>query len=453
MDPFKIFIVEDDLIYAKILAYHFSLNPDYETEIFRDGNSLLKNIYKNPAIITLDYNLPDMSGLEILKRIKEFNKEIPVIIVSGQQDVSTAVNLLKKGAYDYVIKDQDTKDRLWNIARNIREHFSLKQQISFLQEEIGKKYEFNKIIKGESPAIHQVFKLMEKAIMSDITVSIKGDTGTGKELVAKSIHFNSSRKKGPFIAVNVTAIPNDLIEAELFGHEKGAFTGANGRRIGKFEEANNGTIFLDEIGDMDLNMQSKLLRVLQEEEVTRIGSNQPVKLNFRLIVATHRNLMEEVKKGNFREDLYYRILGLSIEMPALRDRANDVILLSLSFIEDFCKKNRLGKKTLSAQAIEKLRSHSYPGNVRELKAVVELACVMSEGLTIEAHDISFATGNSIDELLADEMTLDDYNRIIIHHFLNKYDNKVRKVASKLGIGKTTIYRLLKDETSMPEIDK
>jgi DNA-binding NtrC family response regulator len=383
--------------------------------------------------------------MEILKRIREFNADIPVIIVSGQQDVLTAVELLKKGAYDYIIKDQDTKERLWNIARNIREHINLKQRISFLQDEIGKKYEFNKVIKGESPAIQQVFRLMEKAILSNITVSIKGDTGTGKELVAKSIHFNSSRKNEPFVAVNVTAIPHELIEAELFGHEKGAFTGAVGRRIGKFEEANKGTIFLDEIGDMDLNMQAKLLRVIQEEEITRIGSNQPVKLNFRLIVATHRNLSEEVKKGTFREDLYYRLLGLPIELPPLRNRANDMILLALSFIESFCKQNHFGKKTLSAKALEKLKVYSYPGNVRELKAVIELACVMSEGTTITPDDISFSTGSTVSELLKDEMTLDDYNRIIIRQYLERYNHKVRQVATKLGIGKTTIYRLLKDE--------
>ena len=445
MDSFKIFIVEDDLIYAKILAHHLSHNPEYETEIFRDGRSLLKNLYKNPSIISLDYNLPDMSGMEILKRIQEFNSELPVIIVSGQQDILTAVEILKKGAYDYIIKDQDTKERLWNIARNIRERINLKQQISLLQEEIGKKYEFNKIIIGESPAIQHVFKLMEKATRSNINVSIKGETGTGKELVAKSIHYNSARKNEPFVAVNVTAIPHELIEAELFGHEKGAFTGAIGRRIGKFEEANKGTIFLDEIGDMDLNMQAKLLRVIQEEEITRIGSNQPIKLNFRLIVATHRNLTEEVKKGTFREDLYYRLLGLPIELPPLRNRANDVILLALSFIDNFCKLNKLGKKTFSTQAIDKLRTYGYPGNVRELKALAELACVMSEGSIITPDDISFTTGNSVNELLMEEMTLDDYNRIIIRHYLDRYNHKVRQVASKLGIGKTTIYRLLKDD--------
>jgi len=445
MDSFKIFVVEDDLIYAKILAHHLSLNPDYETEIFRDGPSLIKNLYKNPSFITLDYNMPDMTGLEILKRIRNFNPELPVVIVSGQQDVSTAVELLKLGAYDYVIKDQDTKDRLWSIARNIKENFNLKKKISVLQDEIGKKYEFSKVIKGDSPALQNVFKLIEKACKTNITVSIKGDTGTGKELVAKAIHYNSTRKHEPFVAVNVTAIPHELIEAELFGHEKGAFTGALGKRIGKFEEANNGTIFLDEIGDMDLNMQSKLLRVIQEEEITRIGSNQPIKLNFRLIVATHRNLSDAVKKGTFREDLYYRLLGLPIELPPLRNRGTDVIILALFFIEEFCKQNKMAKLSLSPQALEKLQTYSFPGNVRELKAIAELACVMADGNVIQPDDITFSTGNTVNEILLEEMTLDDYNRIIIKQFLQRYNNKVRLVASKLGIGKTTIYRLLKNE--------
>jgi DNA-binding NtrC family response regulator len=445
MDSFNIFIVEDDLIYAKILSHHLSLNPDYETEIFKDGPSLIKNLYKNPSVITLDYNLPGMTGLEILKRIRDFNPELPVIIVSGQQDVLTAVELLKRGAYDYVIKDQDTKERIWNIVRNIKENFNLKKKILVLQDEIGKKYEFNKVIKGDSEALKNVFKLVERACKTNITVSIKGETGTGKELIAKAIHYNSPHKNGPFVAVNVNAIPNDLIEAELFGHEKGAFTGAMGRRIGKFEEANNGTIFLDEIGDMDLNMQTKLLRVIQEEEITRIGSNQPIKLNFRLIVATHRNLADAVKKGTFREDLYYRLLGLPIELPPLRQRGTDVIILALFFIEEFCKHNKMSKLSLSPQTIDKLQSYSYPGNVRELKAIAELACVMADGNVINPDNITFSTGNTVNEILLEEMTLDDYNRIIIKQFLQKYDNKVRLVASKLGIGKTTIYRLLKSE--------
>lgn len=443
-EPFKIFLVEDDVIFAKIISYHLSLNPDNRVEIFPDGKSLIKNLYKNPNLVSLDYNLPDMTGLEILKQVQEFNPEIPVVIVSGQQDLATAIELLKKGAYDYILKDQDTKERLWNITRNIRENLQLKHKIAELEEEIGKKYEYSNLIKGNSPAINKVFNLIEKAAKTNIVVSIYGETGTGKEMVAKSIHFSSARSKEPFVAVNVTAIPRELIESEMFGHEKGAFTGAANRRIGRFEEANKGTLFLDEIGDMDLNMQSKLLRVLQEEELTRVGGNEVVKLDVRVVVATHKNLLEQVKNGLFREDLYYRLLGLPINLPPLRDRGNDIVLLARHFVDEFCVKNKLKKLSISPQAINKLQKYHYPGNVRELKAIMELAAVMTNTNTIEDSDISFSTTTINQDFLYEEMTLDEYNRRIIEHFLQKYDNKVRLVAKKLEIGKTTIYRLLND---------
>lgn len=444
LEPFRIFIVEDDVIFAKIISHHLSLNPEYEVEIFPDGRSLLKNIYKNPALISLDYNLPDMTGLEVLKQIKEFNPDTPVVIVSGQQDVATAIELLKKGAYDYILKDQDTKERMWNITKNIRENVALRQKIAYLEEEIGRKYEVNNLIKGNSPAINKVFILIEKAARTNITVSIYGETGTGKELVAKSIHHASARSKKPFVAVNVTAIPKELIESEMFGHEKGAFTGANNRRIGRFEEANHGTIFLDEIGDMDMNMQSKLLRVLQEEEVVRVGGSEVVKLDVRVIVATHKNLQELVRKGEFREDLYYRLLGLPIQLPPLRERGSDIALLARFFVDEFCQKNKLGKLSISSKAIEKIQKYPFPGNVRELKAIMELASVMTNTNVIEDNDITFSTASSSQDFLYEETTLEEYNKRIINHFLEKYDNKVRLVADKLNIGKTTIYRLMSE---------
>jgi DNA-binding NtrC family response regulator len=445
METFKIFVVEDDFLYAKVLSYHLSQNPDYEVTVFNSGKELLANLYKGVSAISLDYNLPDMSGFEVLKRIREFDPELPVVIVSGQQDISTAVELLKKGVYDYVLKDQDTKDRVWSAMRNIKENFNLKQRISNLEDEIGKKYEYNKLIKGDSVAINNVFRLMEKATKTNITVSVHGETGTGKELVAKAIHFNSKRKNKPFVPVNVTAIPRELIESEMFGHEKGSFTGANAMRIGRFEESNGGTIFLDEIGDMDLNMQAKLLRVLQEEEVVRVGSNKSLKLDVRVIVATHKNLLEEVKKGNFREDLYYRLLGLTIDLPPLRARGNDIFLLARYFIDEFCIKNSMEKLNISAEAMEKFRKYPFPGNIRELKAIVELASVMTNTNTIHAEDIKLPNTSSVFDLANEDATLDDYIKKIIIHYLEKYDNKVRLVADKLNIGKTTIYRMLKDE--------
>lgn len=444
MESFKIFIVEDDVIFARIIAHHLSLNPDYEVEIFSHGKQCLNNLYKNPSVILLDYNMPGLSGLEVLKKIKELNPELPVIIVSGQQEIATAVELLKNGAYDYVLKDQDTRGRLWNIIKNIREHDRLKRKVSILEQEVVRKYEFGNFIIGNSSAIQRVFQLIEKASRTNITVSITGETGTGKELVAKSIHFHSLRSNHPFVAVNVSAIPKELMEAEMFGHEKGAFTGAVSRRIGKFEEANKGTIFLDEIGDLDLGMQAKLLRVLQEEEVTRIGGNTVVKLDVRVICATHKNLLEEVKKGNFREDLYYRLLGLPIELPPLRERSSDVYLLAKHFVEDFCNRNKMKNLSISSGAYEKLRKYTFPGNVRELKAVVELAAVMADGDTITENDITFSSSGLLNDFLQYETTLEEYNRKIIRHFLEKYDNKVRLVADKLGVGKTTIYRMMQE---------
>ncbi len=444
MSSFKIFIVEDEVVFAKILAHHLSHNPDYEVEIFTNGKECINNLYKNPSVITLDYNMPGLSGLEVLNKIKEFNPELPVIIVSGQQEISTAVELLKKGAYDYLLKDKDTKERLWNIIRYIREHHQLKQKVSVLEQEIEKKYEFGNIIKGNSPAIERVFNLIEKAARTNITVSITGETGTGKELVAKSIHYHSARSRQPFVAVNVSAIPKELIEAELFGHEKGAFTGAFNRRIGKFEEASKGTIFLDEIGDMDLNMQSKLLRVLQEEEVTRIGGNSLIKLDVRVIVATHKNLLEEVKKGNFREDLFYRLLGLPVEIPPLRERSSDIYILAKHFVDEFCSKNKMKRLNISAEAFDKLKKYPYPGNVRELKAIMELATVMTDGNIITDKDITFSPVTMPTDFLQEETTLEEYDRRIIRYFLDKYNNKVRLVAEKLNVGKTTIYRMMQE---------
>ncbi len=445
MESFKIFVVEDDEMYGQLLAYHLSLNPDYEVEVFTSAKKCLNSLHLKPSVITLDYSMPDMSGGELLQKIKSQHPDIPVVIVSGQEDISTAVKLLKEGAYDYIVKDDDAKERLWNSIRHIRENKSLKEEITYLREEIGKKYEFGKIIKGNSPAIKKVFDLMEKAAKTNITVSITGETGTGKELVAKAIHYNSKQNKKNLVAVNVAAIPKELIESELFGHEKGAFTGANTRRIGKFEEAHQGTIFLDEMGEMDLNMQSKMLRVLQEKEVTRVGSNEVVKIDVRVIVATHKDLAEEVRKGNFREDLYYRLLGLPIKVPPLRERGNDILLLAKFFIDEFCKDNKIPKISLSPEAQKKLLKYPFPGNVRELKAIIELASVMANDGVIEEDNISFNSATTLSDLLMEEMTLKDYTSSIISHFLEKYNNNVVLVAQKLDIGKSTIYRMLKNE--------
>lgn len=444
MSLFKVFLAEDDEFYGKLLRHHLSLNPDFDVELYTSGKELLNNLYLKPDVISLDYTLPDMSGADLLRKIKKQYPEIPVIIVSGQEDITTAVNLLKEGAYDYIVKDKDTKDRLWNSISHIRENAKLKTEIDRLREEVNLKYDFSNI-KGSSPAIRSVFKLIEKAAQSNITVSIYGETGTGKELVAKAIHYNSARKKKPFVAFNITAIPSDLIESELFGHEKGAFTGAISRRIGKFEEADGGTLFIDEIGEMELHLQAKLLRVLQEKEVVRIGSNTPIKVDCRIICATHRDLLEQVKAGKFREDLYYRLLGLPIHLPPLRERGNDIIILAKHFADEFAKENKMDKVTITPEAQEKLLRYHWPGNVRELKAVIELAVVMSEGGKITEKEINFTSSNSIQNFFNEQGTLRDFTNKIIQYYLEKYDYNVLEVAKRLDIGKSTIYRLIKNK--------
>lgn len=444
MESFRIFIVEDDPLYGEMLKHHLSLNPDNEVHLFKTGSDCVKNLYKMPSLISLDYSLPDMSGLDVMRHVKKEAPDVPVVIVSGQEDISTAVALLREGAYDYFVKDEDVKDRLWNIIKKIKENLQLKSEISLLKDEIGRKYEFRNVIKGTSPAIKQIFSLIEKATRSNITVSVTGETGTGKELVAKAIHYNSSRAKKPFVAVNVSAIPRDLIESEMFGHEKGSFTGAVTRKIGKFEQAQSGTLFLDEIGEMDQHMQAKLLRVIQERELNRVGGNDTIKVDTRLIVATNRNLAEEVQKGNFREDLYYRLLGLPIELPPLRYRGNDIIILAKFFVDEFCHENKISKLSIAETAQQKLMQYPFPGNVRELKAVMELAAVLTDSDTIEEQHISFNSTNASSNFLLEENTLEEYNSKIIRYYLDKYSNNVILVAKKLDIGKSTIYRMLKE---------
>lgn len=440
----KIFILEDDRWYGAMLEHHLSLNPGYQVSKFENEHAFFKALIDTPDVVTLDYSLTEMDGSQVLKKIKQINPQIEVIVISGQKDIATAVNLLKAGAFDYIVKDEDTNDRLWNALLHLQEIKSLRKEVESLKSELKKKYDFSKSIIGQSEAIKRVFALIDKATQTNITVSLTGETGTGKEMVAKAIHYNSVRQKSPFIAINVAAIPKELLESELFGHEKGAFTGASDKRIGKFEEANKGTIFLDEIGEMDLFLQAKLLRVLQEREITRVGGNGLVPIDIRIIVATHKNLLEEVKAKRFREDLYYRLLGLPIELPALRERDNDILILAKHFIISFCNENKLPVKSFSPEALQRLQSYHFPGNVRELKSVVELAVVMADGEQVEAKDINLNVSGNSASLLMQETTLRAYELKIIQHFMEKYENDVLVVAKKLDVGKSTIYRMIQN---------
>lgn len=444
--PLRIFVVEDDEWYQKLLVHTLSLNPDHQVTAFNDGQAMLDELKSNPDLITLDFRLPDFTGADLFDKIQSFNPDIPVVIISEQQDIETAVSLLKKGAHDYLTKTDDIRDRLVHLLNQLGKNRQLEAKVVSLQEEVERKYDFQKSIIGQSEDIKRIFHLMEKAISTNITVMISGETGTGKEVVAKAIHYNSKQRKGAFVPVNMGAIPRELVESELFGHEKGAFTGAMEKRIGKFEQAKGGTLFLDEIGEMDISIQAKLLRALQEKEVVRVGGSQVIPIDCRVVVATHRNLLEEMKKGTFREDLYYRLYGLPIELPPLRSRDKDVLLLAKYFADSFAKDNDQPTKSFTKKAKQKLLNYSFPGNVRELKSAVELAMVMTDNEEIGEDDIAFAQRDVVAEVMGDQMTMRDYQMKIIRLYLKQNNDDIKAVADQLNIGQSTIYRLLKEHS-------
>lgn len=438
----RVFIVEDDPVYQRLVKYVVEMDSDLEVYVFSTGRECLENLGVKPDIVSLDYSLPDMNGEEVLRQIKAFDQDIAVVILSGQKDISTAVKLLRSGAFDYIIKDEETKERLHNALSHIKKEIRLKREVDTLKAELTEKYDFSKHLIGQSQSMVQVHSLVEKAVKSNINVSIQGESGTGKEVVAKIIHHNSSRRKGLFVALNMSAIPKELVESELFGYEKGAFTGALARKKGQFELSNGGTLFLDEIADIHISTQAKLLRALQEREFIRVGGESPIPFDARLIVATHKNLAEEVRNGTFREDLYYRLLGLSIKLPALRERGNDILLLAKHFLANYAKQTGTAPLELSKDAKNKLLSYHFPGNVRELMAMMELASVMSESRYIEADDIQFNNFSKDPEFFHQEMTMDAYKEQIIQYYLSKHGDNVQLVADKLNIGKSTIYRFL-----------
>lgn len=387
----KICIVEDDLVFGKVLQRALEEeNQAYEVQVFRSGEAFLAQLHQCPDIVSIDYGLPDCNGLEVLQKVKQYDPDIATVILSGQEKVEVVVEAYNQGADQYIIKDDgNAVMQLKKVVKNLSTSASLRKEVEELRSQIIDRNKYSSVV-GESQNILKVLRMIQKVERNNILVMITGESGTGKEVIANAIHFNSPRKRKPFVPVNMAAIPADLIESELFGHEKGAFTGATGRRIGKFEEANGGTIFLDEIGEMDIGLQTKLLRVLQEHKVSRVGSNKEIQLDVRVIAATNKNLGERVKQGFFREDLYYRLQGFLIHLPPLRERGNDVVILARHFLHEFCRANRLPQKTLTKPAIESILRHPWQGNVRELKTLVERAVLISETDEIMVDDLLYA---------------------------------------------------------------
>lgn len=385
----KIFILEDDLVFGKVLQRKLEIEDTNDVHVFTNGKSFLDNLYQNPDIVSIDYNLPDMNGLQILKQVRDYNDEIGTIILSGQEKVEVVVEAYNNGANNYIIKNENAVVELSNVVKNLSKHVSLKKEVEHLRDQIIDRNKYGSVV-GESKSLLKVLKMIQKVEKSNILVLVTGESGTGKEVIANAIHYGSPRKRKPFVPVNVAAIPADLIESELFGHEKGAFTGATGRRIGKFEEANGGTIFLDEIGEMHMDLQTKLLRVLQEKKITRLGSNKEIPLDVRVLAATNKNLSKRVQENLFREDLYYRLQGFLIHLPPLRDRGNDILILAKHFLAHFCKANKMESMSFSKSAMQEMLDHPWPGNVRELKAMVERAALICDGKEIDSDDLIFS---------------------------------------------------------------
>jgi two-component system response regulator AtoC len=385
----KIFLIDDDALYSNIIKIALSANDSYDVHTFASGEDFFNNFHLSPDIVIIDYNLPGMSGLDILKKIKNLNPNISTIILSGQDKLEVVVSAYNSGANNYIIKNDNVIFELKHCLENLTQNANLRKEVVELREQIIDRNKYQSIV-GESKPILNVIKLIQKIENTNLITLITGESGTGKEVVAKAIHYSSPRKRNPFIAVNVAAIPADLIESELFGHEKGAFTGAASKRIGKFEEAHEGTIFLDEIGEMPIDLQTKLLRVLQDNRITRLGANKEIELNIRVVAATNKNLSDRVKEGKFREDLFYRLSGFLIHLAPLRERDNDIIILAKHFLEAFCKSNKMPLKTISGNATQSLLNYHWPGNVRELKATVERAALLSSNEKIDAEDLIFS---------------------------------------------------------------
>lgn len=441
---FSIYIIEDDLWFQKLLKHYLSLNQDHEVRVFNSPSELLLSMHSKPDLLCIDFLLPEMDGATLINKILIQNPHQDIIVISGQENINIAVELIKKGVRDYIIKDDHVKENLWKAIESIKEKKVLKEEITKLRNEINHKHLLLPEIIGKSDLILHLHTLINKAAKSNISVYITGETGTGKELVAKAIHQISKHSNGQFVAVNMSAIPSNLLESELFGHEKGAFTGADYQKIGLVEQAHNGTLFLDEISDLDVNLQAKLLRVLQEREVRRVGGSKTIPIKTKIICATHKDLPQEIVKGKFREDLYYRLYGFPIQLPPLRERGTDLLLLSKHFAVTFSKENNQSTPKFSKQAITKLTNYSFPGNIRELKSVVELACVLCENLVIEPEDIKFPElTNSL--IVQEGKTLKEYTNSIIQLYLDKYNYDVKKVAEFLDVGISTIYYLAKNK--------
>ncbi len=448
-DPEKlVFVADDDPAVCALVGRWLEL-AGYETISFQSGEACFQALFEDdPAAVLLDVEFPGQSGLEILELIRSSHPHLPVIMLTGDEKVETVVRAMRCGAFDYLTKPLD-RGRLLTTLHNAMEQLRLSARVAQLEREVSGGYEG---IIGDSPAMKQVFRQLDRLSRSDVTVLIRGESGTGKELIARALHESGARKRGPFVAVNSAAIPEPLLESELFGHERGAFTGAVDRRIGKFEEANRGTIFLDEIGELSPVVQARLLRVLQERTFNRVGGSATLKSDFRLLSATHRNLAKEVEEGRFREDLYFRLAVFDLEIPALRKRPEDIPAIALHFVRQYAGVTNSAAHAISPAALQMLVGWSWPGNVRELQNVIQRALVVADATEIQPRDLpekmrngAGTTANSPlpDGVAADTGTLEEASRNLMLQALERHAGNASAVMRELNIGRARFYRMLR----------
>jgi len=445
-----VFIVDDEQAISKLLSYWIKDKWKYDVEIFSNGEDVLKKLHLKPDIVLLDIMLPGLDGLETLKRIKQLDPDLPVIMLSAQGSIEVAVESLRLGAFDYFAKPIDLQ-KLEPALRNAIKNYDLIKEVQNLKDEIKKEYSFANIISADSK-MQEVFKLVTKVLNNDITVLIYGESGTGKELIARAIHYNGRRKDKPFVVVNCASIPRELLESELFGHEKGSFTGAHQRKLGKFEIANGGTIFLDEVGELEMLLQAKLLRVIQEREFERVGGTELIKTDVRIISATNRDLKQAVESKQFREDLFYRLNSFPIFIPPLRHRKGDILVLAQHFLENFNKKLNKTIKGFSKRGLKLIYEYPWPGNIREMENTIERCMIISDREIIDIEDLPAhlrETDTLINIDYAGPLFSDDtiipFEKLkeeAIRHALNVTKGNIVEAAKKLQLGRATIYRLM-----------
>ncbi len=442
-----ILIVDDDPAHRVMLKKLIG-GWGYHVSEADDGAVAVEEVRRRSFdLILMDIRMVKVSGIEALEQIRQINPAIPVIIMTAYASVETAVSALKKGAYDYLTKPLDF-DELQIVLARATEHVRLKKENEDLKRQLGEKFDRQSII-GQSAAMVRLLEMVEQVAPTQATILIAGESGAGKEVIANALHANSNRKDAPFVKINCAALTETLLESELFGHEKGAFTGADKRKEGKFVQADGGSIFLDEVSEMSQGMQVKLLRVLQERELTRVGGSEVVKVDVRVIAASNKDLKKEIREGRFREDLFYRLNVVALAVPPLRERPDDIPLLAQSFLKMFAERNARTISGFTPQAVQKLAQYAWPGNVRELMNTVERAVVLSRVELIDTGDLAFPMADQADALApartpggVENLPLDEVEKRSILEALGACGGNKSEAARRLGITRKTLRKKL-----------